>query len=275
MVNEDETFDCLPRRSPEFDSIAPQSQEPARPYQGGPFQAILSLMATLFVVATPIGHLDDITRRALLVLEKADCIACEDTRQTLKLLSHYGLKNRLVSHYSYNERASAGRIIALLEEGKNVALVSDSGTPGISDPGTYIVRLAREKGFTVSPVPGPSALTALLSVAGFSAKGVSFQGFLSPKKGRRQNQIRKLLENGDGFVLYESPMRIMGLLEDLASLATERRVVAGRELTKIHEEILSGTAAEVLTELGKKPKILGEFVLLVAGEKSVKELDDE
>ncbi|MBN2351459.1 MAG: 16S rRNA (cytidine(1402)-2'-O)-methyltransferase [Spirochaetales bacterium] len=232
-------------------------------------------MATLFVVATPIGNLDDITRRALAVLEKADYVACEDTRQTLKLLSHYGLKKRLVSHYSYNERASADGIVKLLAEGRDVALVTDSGTPGISDPGTYVVRLAREKGFAVSPVPGASALSALLSVSGFSAKGVSFQGFLSPKKGRRKNQLQKLLESGDGFLLYESPMRITGLLADLAALAPDRRVVAGRELTKIHEEILAGIAQEVLTELEKKPKILGEFSLLVAGEKNVKELGPE
>jgi 16S rRNA (cytidine1402-2'-O)-methyltransferase len=232
-------------------------------------------MATLYVVATPIGNLDDITRRALVVLEKADYVACEDTRQTMKLLTHYGLKKRLVSHYSYNERESAEKIIGLLREGSDVALVSDSGTPGISDPGTYIVRLAREKGFPVSPIPGPSALSALLSVSGFSAKGVCFQGFLSPKKGRRKNQLRKLLENGEGFLLYESPLRIAGLLADLADLVPDRPVVAGRELTKIHEEILAGTAREVLTELEKKPKMLGEFSLLVAGEKNIKEIEPD
>ncbi len=207
--------------------------------------------------------------------EKADYVACEDTRQTLKLLSHYGLSKRLVSHYSYNERASAEGIIKLLAQGHNVALVSDSGTPGISDPGTHVVRLAREKGFAVSPIPGPSALSALLSVAGYSAKGVSCQGFLSPKKGRRKNQLGKLLANGDGFILYESPMRIVGLLRGLAGLAPDRPVVAGRELTKIHEEILTGTAREVLTELEKKPKIFGEFSVLVAGEKNVKRIDPE
>jgi 16S rRNA (cytidine1402-2'-O)-methyltransferase len=232
-------------------------------------------MATLYVVATPIGNLEDITRRALSVLEKADYVACEDTRHTLKLLTHYGLKKRLVSHYSYNERASAERILGLLGAGNDVALVSDSGTPGISDPGTHVVRLARAKGFPVSPVPGPSAWSALLSVSGCSAKGVSFQGFLSPKKGRRKNQLAKLLETGEGFILYESPMRIAGLLADVAALAPERRVLSGRELTKIHEEILSGTALEVLTELEKRPKILGEFSLLVASTKSIKEIGEE
>ena len=232
-------------------------------------------MATLFVVATPIGNLEDITHRALKTLEAVDVVACEDTRHTLALLSHYGLKKRLVSHYSYNERASADRIIALLREGNDVALVTDSGTPCISDPGAYIVRLARERGFAVVPVPGPSALSALLSVAGLPVKGVSFQGFLSPKKGRRKNQLKKLLDTEDGFLLYESPMRVVGLLSDLAELAPERRLAAGRELTKLHEEILTGTVREVLTELEKKPKILGEFSLLVGSAKNVKEYDDE
>ncbi len=232
-------------------------------------------MATLYVVATPIGNLEDITQRALKTLEKVDYVACEDTRHTLALLSRFGLKKRLVSHYSYNERASAVKIIDLLGEGSDVALVSDSGTPCISDPGVYIVRLAREKGFPVVPIPGPSALSALLSIAGLPVKGVSFQGFLSPKKGRRKNQLQKLLDAGEGFILYESPMRVAGLLADLAELAPARRIVAGRELTKIHEEVLSGTAGEVLTELEKKPKILGEFSLLVSSGKNIKEYEDE
>jgi 16S rRNA (cytidine1402-2'-O)-methyltransferase len=239
------------------------------------FRAILPCMATLYVVATPIGNLEDITQRALKTLAGVDYVACEDTRHTLALLSHYGLKKRLVSHYSYNERASAQRIINLLQEGSDVALVTDSGTPCISDPGAYIVRLARDKGFTVSPIPGPSALGALLSVAGLPVKGVSFQGFLSPKKGRRKNQLHKLLEAGEGFMLYESPMRVTSVLADLADLAPERPLAVGRELTKLHEEVLTGTAREVLTELEKKPKILGEFSLLVAGTKSIKEYGDE
>jgi 16S rRNA (cytidine1402-2'-O)-methyltransferase len=228
-------------------------------------------MATLFIVATPIGNLDDITHRALKTLEQVDYIACEDTRHTMALLSHYGLKKRLMSHFSYNERASAEKIMGLLRQGAQVALVSDSGTPCISDPGTYIVRLAREKGYPVVPIPGPSALGALLSIAGVPAKGVSFQGFLSPKKGRRKNQLKRLLESEGGFLLYESPQRVAGMLADLAELAPGRYVVAGRELTKIHEEILTGTAREVLTELEKKPKILGEFSILVASRKNVKE----
>jgi 16S rRNA (cytidine1402-2'-O)-methyltransferase len=236
---------------------------------------ILVFMATLYVVATPIGNLEDITHRALSTLQKVDFVACEDTRHTLTLLSHFGLKKRLVSHYSYNEQASAERIIGLLREGHDVALVTDSGTPCISDPGTYIVRLARQNGFSVVPIPGASALSALLSVSGFSAKGVSFQGFLSPKKGRRKNQLQKLLETGDGFVLYESPMRITGLLADLAALAPDRPIVAGREMTKMHEEFLCGLPAEVLTDLEKKPKILGEFSLLVTAVKNVKEYEDE
>lgn len=232
-------------------------------------------MPTLYIVATPIGNLGDITQRALQVLADVDCVACEDTRNTLKLLTHFQLKKRLLSHYTYNEESSIRKIIHELEQGLDVALVSDSGTPAISDPGASVVRAAREMGFTVVPVPGPSAWSALVCVSGFPAKGISFEGFLSPKKGRRRNQVRELLETGHGFVLYESPFRVMGLLEDISILSPSRLLCLGREMTKVHEEILFGTAEDVLTELRKRPKILGEFSIVVGPEKIyVKELDD-
>ncbi|HEQ72461.1 MAG TPA: 16S rRNA (cytidine(1402)-2'-O)-methyltransferase, partial [Spirochaetia bacterium] len=206
----------------------------------------------------------DITQRALATLEKADYVACEDTRQTLKLLTRYQLKKKLVSHYAYNEELSSRKILSLLEEGAAVALVSDSGTPCLSDPGTQIVRLARENGHQVVPIPGPSALTALLSVSGYGAKGTLFEGFLSPKKGRRKKRLRELLESGFGFVLYESPFRIVALLTDLADLAPERKLVIGREMTKLHEEFFQGNAKELLTGLQEKPTIKGEFSVFVA-----------
>lgn len=233
-------------------------------------------MSTLYIVATPIGNLGDITQRALSVLADVDCVACEDTRNTLKLLNHFKLKKRLISHYTYNEDSSVRKILSELENGSNVALVSDSGTPGISDPGSSVVRAAREKGFTIVPIPGPSALSALISVSGFPAKGLAFEGFLSPKKARRRNQLKQLLSTGNGFLLYESPFRVVSLLEDLNILSPLRQICVGREMTKIHEEFLFGTAKDVLTLLAEKPKILGEFSIVVGPEKnSVKEIEDE
>lgn len=233
-------------------------------------------MPTLYIVATPIGNLGDITQRALTVLAEADCVACEDTRNTLKLLNHFQIRKRLISHYSYNEESSIRKILEELEKGSNVALVSDSGTPGISDPGASVVRRVREKGFPVVPIPGPSAFSALVSVSGFPARGLSFEGFLSPKKTRRRNRLRELLAAGKGFVLYESPFRIVALLEDLSILSPSRPLCMGREMTKIHEEFFFGTAKDVLTELVKKPKILGEFSIVVGPEKnSVKEIEED
>ena len=172
-------------------------------------------MATLYVVATPIGNLEDLTMRALRVLGEVSAIACEDTRQTLKLLNHYGLKKRLLSYHGYNEERMAQRIVEILDGGEDVALVTDGGTPGISDPGAPLVHAARAGGHRTVPIPGPSALAALLSVAGAPLKGVTFEGFLSPRPGRRRRRLERLLADGDGVVLYESPHRILKLLEDL------------------------------------------------------------
>ena len=224
-------------------------------------------MSTLYIVATPIGNLEDITHRALRVLSEVDWVACEDTRQTLKLLSHYGIKARLTPFHSYNLKRETPRLLGLLAEGRSVALVTDGGTPGISDPGSYLVALARERGIEVCPVPGPSALSAILSVAGFAGPAVSFAGFLSPKPGRRRRELGELLGRPGGLVLYESPHRILKLLEDLATLAPERRCLLGREMTKLHEEFLEAGAGELLTELSGRPKLLGEFTLFVRPDK--------
>ena len=221
-------------------------------------------MPTLHVVATPIGNLADITLRAIEVLRSVDVIACEDTRHSRRLLSHHQIGTRVVA-YGHGE-AGAARVIKELRDGREVALITDAGTPGISDPGVAAVATARAEGFTVSPIPGPSALAALLSVAGASVQHAVFYGFLSPRPGRRRRQLAGLLQPGWPFVLYESPHRIVAVLQDLASAAPERQLVVGRELSKVHEEMLSGPAQVVLTELTNRPKIQGEFCVFVAAD---------
>lgn len=218
-------------------------------------------MAVLYVVATPIGNLGDITVRALDTLRAVDVIACEDTRRTRTLLGHYGIETRTVA-YGHDE-ARSGRVLGLLRAGLEVALVSDAGTPGISDPGGGAVRAARAEGFGVVPIPGASAVTTLLSVAGTSAQGVRFYGFCSPKPGRRRAQLGRLLADGAPFVLFEGPHRVLKLLADLAEAAPERSIVLGRELTKLHEEVLVGSAAALHGQLGGRARIAGEMTLLI------------
>jgi len=231
-------------------------------------------MSTLFIVATPIGNLEDITLRALRVLREADWVACEDTRQTLKLLNHHGIKARLTAFHSYNMKREAPRLLAVLASGQSVALVTDGGTPGISDPGSYLVALARERGIAVTPVPGPSALAAILSVAGFTGPALSFTGFLSPKPGKRRRALEQLLAQPGGIVVYESPHRILKLLADLGELAPRRRCLLAREMTKVHEEFLEGEPGELLTELAGRAKILGEFTVFVRPDK-IRQVDPE
>jgi 16S rRNA (cytidine1402-2'-O)-methyltransferase len=221
----------------------------------------------LYIVATPIGNLEDITGRALRVLGEVDLIACEDTRQSLKLLNHYGLKASVTPFHSHNMKKAAPRLLELLGRGKQIALITDGGTPGISDPGSYLVSLARERQLKVVPVPGPSALSTLLSVSGAATGQITFAGFLSPKGGRRRNQLKLLLDRGDGLVLFESPHRILKLLADLRSLAPHRRCLIGREMTKMHEEFLEGIPEKLLTELEGRTTIKGEFGLFVMSDK--------
>jgi 16S rRNA (cytidine1402-2'-O)-methyltransferase len=220
----------------------------------------------LYIVATPIGNLEDISGRALRVLGEADLIACEDTRRSLKLLNHYGLKASLTPFHSHNMKKAAPRLLELLQQGKRIALVTDGGTPGISDPGSYLVALARERDVKIVPLPGPSALSTILSISGAATAQVTFAGFLSPKGGRRRNQLKALLDRREGVVLFESPHRILKLLEDLHSLAPDRTCLMGREMTKVHEEFLRGKPKKLLTELGGRTKIRGEFCLFVMGE---------
>ncbi|WP_147634269.1 16S rRNA (cytidine(1402)-2'-O)-methyltransferase [Treponema pectinovorum] len=225
-------------------------------------------MSTLYIVGTPIGNLGDITFRAVEILKTVDVIAAEDTRHTLHLLTHFGIRKPLISCRSQNEEFASQKIVNLLDEGQSVAYASDAGTPGISDPGAILAGIARKAGHTVVPVPGPSAFATLVSVAGAGGKTLIFEGFLSPKTGRRRSRLVELLSTGDAVVLYESPFRIVKLLTDIADIDSVRRVVVGRELTKLHEEIIEGTAAEVRDEFSSRQKVLGEFAVFISGNKN-------
>lgn len=221
-------------------------------------------MSTLYIVGTPIGNLGDITFRALETFKTVDVIAAEDTRHTLQLLSHFEIHKPLISCRSQNEEIAAQKIIELLKEGKNVAYASDAGTPGISDPGAVLAGLVRQNGFNVVPIPGASAFASLVSVAGAGGKTLIFEGFLSPKPGRRRSRLKELLNQNAAVILYESPFRIVKLLTDIADIDSNRRVVVGRELTKLHEEVIEGTAAEMRDEFSSRSKILGEFAVFIS-----------
>ena len=217
------------------------------------------------MVATPIGNLKDISFRALETFQEADFIACEDTRHTLGLLTHYEISKPLISCRAVNEASASEKIVKLLDEGKKIAYASDAGTPAISDPGSILVRTAREAGHTIIPIPGASAFGAIMSIAGTYDKTVVFEGFLSPKAGKRKRRLQELFDFGAGFVLYESPYRIVKLLADIAEIDSNRELIVGRELTKLHEEIIKGPASEVLQNFEKRPSIKGEFSVFVTG----------
>lgn len=219
---------------------------------------------TLYVVATPIGNLEDITFRAVRILGEVDLIAAEDTRHTRKLLSHLSLSKPLVSYYKDREAARSEKIIEELRAGRNVALVSDAGTPAISDPGSVLVALCHEHGIPVVPVPGPSAVISAVSVSGFAHASFTFLGFLPPKKNQRAKILTARAQDDVLLVFYESPRRICQTLTDCRQALGERRVFVGRELTKLHEELLCGTFSDVLLLLQGREQIKGEFVVVVA-----------
>lgn len=231
-------------------------------------------MSTLYIVGTPIGNLGDITYRAVETLKNVDVVAAEDTRHTLQLLTHLEIRKPLISCRAQNEKIAAQKIIQLMDEGKNIAFASDAGTPGISDPGAILAGLVREAGHSVVPIPGPSAFATLASVAGAGGKTLIFEGFLSPKPGKRRSRLKELLSTEDAIVLYESPFRIVKLLADIADIDNNRRVVVGRELTKLHEEIVEGTAAELRDDFTSRASIKGEFAVFISGIKKV-QLSDE
>jgi len=221
-------------------------------------------MGNLYIVATPIGNLGDMTIRGLETLKSVDAIACEDTRHTVKLLNHFGIHKKLLSVRAQNEAYGAEKVLEFLAEGQSVAYVSDAGTPGVSDPGAVLVHIVREAGYTVIPIPGVSALSCLLSIGGLSYRTVSFEGFLSPKPGRRRSRLRELMERDEPFVIYESPYRAVKLMEDIAEIDPERWIVIGREMTKVHEEYRSGTAVDVRDAFRERKDVLGEFAVLVS-----------
>jgi 16S rRNA (cytidine1402-2'-O)-methyltransferase len=216
----------------------------------------------LYLVATPIGNLEDISLRALRVLKEADLIACEDTRQTIKLLSHYDIHTRLESYHEHNELTCAPELIIELEQGAKIALVSDAGTPVISDPGHRLVALCLRHGIPVVPLPGPSALVAALAASGLATDEFVFLGFLPSRAGERRKALRALAAEPRTLVLYEAPHRLVDTLEDALEILGNKPVVVAREITKLHEEFLRGHLEDVIAQLRKKPP-RGEITLLL------------
>jgi 16S rRNA (cytidine1402-2'-O)-methyltransferase len=234
----------------------------------------------LYLVATPIGNLEDITLRALRVLRSVDRIACEDTRQTAKLLGHYGIRTPTVSYHTHNENSRASELIETLKAGGRIAVVSDAGMPGIADPGATIAAEAIAAGITVYPIPGANAALSALIASGLNAERFAFHGFLPSKEGQRRTTLEVFRNNrvpqvpllGPGneaattHIFYETPHRILDTLTDIVSIfGSTQRIALARELTKLHEEFLRGTAAELLATLRARPSIRGEMVLLIDG----------
>ncbi len=217
----------------------------------------------LYLVGTPIGNLEDITLRALRVLREADLIAAEDTRRARKLLSRYEIHTPLTSYHGHNEREKAEALAGEVEKGKKVALVSDAGMPGISDPGFRAVEECVRRGLEVEVVPGPSSLTAALALSGLPLARFRYEGFLPAARTKRRSRLLELLREGEAVVLCEAPHRVLDTLEDIAELAPARRMVVAREMTKLHEEVMRGTA-EGLREALRSREPRGEFVLVLA-----------
>lgn len=224
------------------------------------------MAGTLYVVATPIGNLEDITYRAVEVLRRAACIACEDTRQTRKLLQRYGIQARLESYHEHNEQQRSGELLKRLEAGDDIALVSDAGTPLVSDPGFRLVRRAVEQGIRVVPVPGPAAFVAALSASGLETDAFYFGGFLPRRKAERARLLERLAALPCTLIFYEAPHRILETLADIDAVMPARPVVLARELTKVHEEFLRGTAGQLRQELGRRSAVRGEITLLIGRE---------
>ena len=219
---------------------------------------------TLYIVATPIGNLADLTLRAADVLESVSQVAAEDTRRTRKLLAHLGIGKHLVCYREENRSKAAREIISSLLAGRSIALVTDAGTPGLSDPGHYLVQKALESQIRVVPVPGVSALASALSVSGLPLDRFVFEGFLPPRQASRRKRLLELAGTGYPMIIYESPRRLQATLSDLLDVLGDRNVVVAREMTKVHEEFLRGPASEVMENLTARD-LKGEITLLVAG----------
>jgi 16S rRNA (cytidine1402-2'-O)-methyltransferase len=218
----------------------------------------------LYLVATPIGNLEDITLRALRILKEVDLIACEDTRQTQKLLNHYGIEKRTVSYHEHNEMTRAAELIVDVERGASIALVTDAGMPGISDPGFRLITLAIRHHVPVVPVPGATAFLAALVASGLPTDSFRFSGFLPPKRGKRREVLENIMGSPRTQVFYEAPHRLLETMEDIVQvLGLNRQVVIAREVTKLHEEFLRGRAGELLERLRERGEIKGEITLLI------------
>ena len=219
---------------------------------------------TLYIVATPIGHLEDITLRAIRTLKDVDVIAAEDTRHTQTLLRHLSINTPLTSYHEHNERAKTGQLVARLERGESIALVSDAGTPAIADPGYRLVVEATRLGIRVVPIPGPSALIAALSAGGLPTDGFNFRGFLPARKRERRSKLQEFRDDRYSIVVYEAPHRLKESLDDIREIFGDRRMVLARELTKLHEELLRGRISEVIAEVSQR-EIRGEVTLIIEG----------
>jgi len=224
-------------------------------------------MGTLFVVATPIGNLSDISKRALEILQAVDLIACEDTRQTIKLLNHFTIQKPLTSYHEFNEEKKAAELADQLAERTNVALVSDAGVPAVSDPGYRLVRLCRLRGISVVPIPGPNAAITALAASGLPSDEFMFVGFLPPKKTARRQKLTSIVNVTCTLIFYEAPHRIEEMLSDLLEILGDRETCIGREITKLHEEFIFGR----LSEVRSKVKALGEFVVVIGGATEMRE----
>lgn len=229
------------------------------------------MSGVLYLVATPIGNLEDITFRAIRILKEVDFIAAEDTRQTLKLLNHYEISKPLISYHRHNEEIKVEGLLQRLKEGQNMALVSDAGTPVISDPGEIIVKAALQENIEVIPIPGACALISAFIASGLDTKEFSFYGFLSLNKKLRKQKLEEIRKETKTIILYEAPHKLKSTLKDLEGILENRKIVIARELTKIHEEFLRGTVSEIL-EIYKEPR--GEHIIVIQGNEKKEETEE-
>ncbi len=260
----------MPIHNPEFINYQPTINN----------QQSTILKGNLYVVATPIGNMEDITLRALNILRQIDIIAAEDTRHTRKLLSFYKIKGRLTSCHEHNERKKIPALLDKLNSGLSVALVSNAGTPLLSDPGYHLIKEAAASGIQVIPVPGVSAAITALSVAGLPTDSFIFAGFPARKKAKRLEQLKQLAGERRTIIFYESPKRILKFLEEIIMVVGDRKGVLSREMTKLHEEYIRGALSDILSRLKERPEVKGECTLLVGGRKkkediSMKTIRDE
>ena len=225
----------------------------------------------LYIVATPIGNLEDITLRAINVLKEVDFIIAEDTRHSLKLLNHLEISKPLISYHRHNEENKTEDILNKIEEGKNIALISDAGTPVISDPGEFIVKEAIEREIEVIPIPGASAIITALMAAGVNTRNFTFYGFLSLNKKIRAKELEQIKDNNNTVILYEAPHKIKNTMQDLENYVDDRKIVIARELTKIHEEFIRGTIDEIKDKL-QNPK--GEYVIIIDKNENINENEE-